>query len=109
MWRLGKSWRIMANQKDPKKKNTLVMVIYVIGIAVAAGSYIFAEASGYMIPGLSPLSLAAVILTYTWQHYKENRANKDGMLVPQLVILGVLAAWNVISGLMQLYAYFVQL
>ncbi|MBQ8577418.1 MAG: hypothetical protein IJ449_05565 [Clostridia bacterium] len=91
------------NQKK-KKTSPIITVIYVVGIALAAGGYVFTDASGYLIPGLSPLALAAVILTYTWQHYRENRANKDGMLIPQMIILGILAAINVVSGLMQIYA-----
>lgn len=92
------------NQTNRRKTSPIVTVIYVIGIALAAGGYVFTEASGYMIPGLSPLALAVVIFTFTRQHYLENRENKDGMLKPQLAILSLLIAINVIAGLMQIYA-----
>ncbi|MGM9626429.1 MAG: hypothetical protein ACI3XM_12060 [Eubacteriales bacterium] len=92
------------DQTNRKKTSPIVTVIYVVGIALAAGAYVFTEASGYMVPGLSPLALAVVITTFTRQHYIENRENKDGMLKPQLAILSLLIAINVIAGLMQIYA-----
>ena len=53
------------------------------------------------------LALAAVIGVYTYEHYQNNRANRDGMLVPQLIILGILAAVNVFWGILQIYALIV--
>ena len=102
----------MANkpQNSPKKKkssNPIITVIYVVGIALAVGGYVFAEASGYLIPGLSPFALAACIGAYAYEHYQNNRANKDGMLVPQMVIIGILAAVNVFWGILQIYAMIV--
>ncbi len=95
----------MQNNKPQKKKSSpIITVLYVVGIALAVGVYVFNDASGYLIPGVAPLALATVAFTYMYQHYKENRANRDGMLVPQMIILGVLASISVISGLMQIYA-----
>ena len=96
------------NPKKPvkkKKSNPLVTAIYVVGISLAVGGYVFTDASGYMIiPGIAPLSLAAVVVTYTWEHYQKNKNNRDGMLMPQMVILSILAAINIIAGLAQIYA-----
>ena len=90
----------------PKKTSgALITAIYVIGIALAVGGYVFTEASGYLIPGLSPLALAAVIAVYAWEHYQKNRANKDGMLVPQMVIFCVLVAVNMFWAILQIYAF----
>ncbi len=96
-----------SSEKQKSKSNPLITVIYVVGIALAVGGYVFAEASGYLIPGLSPFALAAVIGVYTYEHYQNNRANRDGMLVPQLIILGILAAVNVFWGVLQIYALIV--
>jgi len=93
-----------SSKPQKPKSNPIFTVIYVVGIALAVGGYVFTDASGYLIPGLVPLSLAAVIITYAVEHYQKNRANRDGMLVPQMVIIGILAAINVVSGLMQIYA-----
>ena len=93
-----------SSKNKKTKSNPLITVIYVVGIALAVGGYVFSDASGYLIPGLAPLALAAVVLTYTYEHYRKNRDNRDGMLVPQMVILGILAAINIISGLAQIYA-----
>ncbi len=100
----------MANQKKQKNKsNPIITVLYVIGIAVAVGVYVFNDASGYLIPGVAPLALATVVFTYMYQHYNENKENRDGMLVPQMIILGILAGISVVSGLMQIYAALVSL
>ena len=94
-------------KNTPKKSHPLITAAYVIGIALAVGGYVFAEASGYLIPGLSPFALAACIGAYAYEHYQNNRANKDGMLVPQMVIIGILAAVNVFWGILQIYAMIV--
>lgn len=92
----------------PKKTSgALITAVYVIGIALAVGGYVFTEASGYLIPGLSPLALAAVIAVYAWEHYQKNRANRDGMLVPQMVIFCILIGVNVFWGILQIYAFVV--
>ena len=90
-----------------KKSNPLITAAYVVGIALAVGGYVFADASGYLIPGLSPLALAAVIGVYTYEHYQNNKANRDGMLMPQMIILGILAAVHVFWGALQIYAFIV--
>jgi len=100
------------NSKKPsrsskKKSNPLITVIYVVGIALAVGGYVFAEASGFLIPGLSPLALAAVVGVYAYEHYQNNRADRDGMLRSQMVILCILAAVNVFWGVLQIYAWIV--
>ena len=90
-----------------KKSNPLITAAYVVGIALAVGGYVFADASGYLIPGLSPFALAAVIGVYTYEHYQNNKANRDGMLMPQMITLGMLAAVNVFWGALQIYAVIV--
>lgn len=106
----GEEHTVMPNQapkssKNAKKKsNPLITAAYVIGIALAVGGYVFAEASGYLIPGLSPLALAAVIGVYSYEHYQNNKANRDGMLLPQMIILAILSAVNVFWGILQIYA-----
>ena len=99
------------NQKKPNgkktKSNPLITAAYVIGISLAVGGYVFAEASGYLIPGLSPFALAAVIGVYTYEHYQNNKDNRDGTLIPQMVILCILAAVNVFWGILQIYALIV--
>ncbi len=100
----------MANQPQKKKKNSpIITVLYVVGIALAVGVYVFNDASGYLIPGVAPFALAMVVFTYMYQHYTENRENRDGMLLPQMIILGILAGISVISGAMQVYAAIVTL
>lgn len=94
------------SSKKPKKNNPLITAAYVVGIALAVGGYVFAEASGYLIPGLSPFALAAVIGVYAYEHYQNNKANRDGMLLPQMIIIGILAAVNVFWGVLQIYAVF---
>ena len=91
-------------QSSAKKSNPLITVIYVVGIALAVGGYVFAEASGYLIPAMSPFALAAVIATYSYEHYQNNKANKDGMLKPQMIILEILVGVNVFWGILQIYA-----
>lgn len=99
--------KMQNSPKKTKKSNPLITAVYVVGIALAVGGYVFAEASGYLIPGLSPFALAAVICMYGYEHYQTNRANKDGMLLPQMVIIGILAAVNVFWGVLQIYAMIV--
>ena len=99
--------KMQNSPKKTKKSNPLITAVYVVGIALAVGGYVFAEASGYLIPGLSPFALAAVICMYGYEHYQNNRANKDGMLLPQMVIIGILAAVNVFWGVLQIYAMIV--
>ena len=94
-------------KKSPKKSNPLITAAYIIGIALAAGGYVFAEASGFLIPGLSPFALAAVIGVYAYEYYQNNKANRDGMLLPQMIIIGILAAVNVFWGVLQIYAFIV--
>ena len=100
------------NRSTPKKSsapksNPLITAIYVISIALAVGGYVFAEASGYLIPALSPFALAAAITTFAYEHYQNNKANKDGMLKPQMIIIGILIAINVFWGILQIYAVIV--
>ena len=90
----------MANNTKKKtgkqsKSNPLITAAYVVGIALAVGGYVFADASGYLIPGLSPFALAAVIGVYTQEHYQNNKANRDGMLMPQMIILGIIGEYIV--------------
>ena len=92
---------------SPKKTNPLITAAYIICIALAAGGYVFAEASGFLIPGLSPFALAAAIGVYAYEHYQNNKANRDGMLLPQMIIIGILAAVNIFWGAMQIYAFIV--
>ena len=99
--------RSKPSKSNKKNSNPLITAIYVVGIALAVGGYVFAEASGYLIPALSPFALAAVIATYTYEHYQNNKADRDGMLKPQLIILGILAAVNVFWGILQIYAMIV--
>ena len=94
-------------KKQQKKSHPLITAAYVIGIALAVGGYVFAEASGYLIPGLSPFALAAVIGVYAYEHYQNNKANRDGVLLPQMIIIGILAAVNVFWGILQIYAVIV--
>ncbi len=95
------------NTPKKKKQSPIITLLYVVGIALAVGGYVFTDASGYLIPGLSPLALAAVILTYTWQHYQKHKDNRDGMLLPQMTILAIMALINIVSGGMQIYAFLV--
>lgn len=94
-------------KKQQKKSSPLITAAYVIGIALAVGGYVFAEASGYLIPGLSPFALAAVIGVYAYEHYQNNKANRDGVLLPQMIIIGILAGVNVFWGILQIYAVIV--
>lgn len=94
----------MQNNQKKRKTPIWIVAIYVVGIAVAVGAYVFTDASGYLIPGVSPLALAAVIGAFTYEHYQTNKENRDGSLVPQLVILGILIAYNVIVGIMGIIA-----
>ena len=94
-------------KKQQKKSHPLITAAYVIGIALAVGGYVFAEASGYLIPGLSPFALAAVIGVYAYEHYQNNKATRNDILLPQMIIIGILAAVNVFWGILQIYAVIV--
>ncbi len=87
------------NEPKKTKRSPIFTIIYVVGIALAIGCYVFAEASGYLIPGVSPLALAAVIGTYMYEHYQNHKDNRDGMLIPQLAILGLFAGYNLVIGM----------
>ena len=101
----GKERSYMEQKKKKRYKTPVwVTIAYVVGIAICVGSYVFTSATGFLIPGLSPLSLAAVVGVYTYEHYRTNKEDKDGMLRSQLVILGIIIGANVISALMQIYA-----
>ena len=93
-------------QNTPKKRKTPVwiIVIYIVGIAIAVGCYVFTDATGYLIPGASPLALAAVVGAFTYEHYQTNKENRDGSLIPQLIILGILAAYNLVIGIIGIVA-----
>ena len=99
--------RSKPSKSDKKNSNPLITAIYVVSIALAVGGYVFAQASGYLIPALSPMALAAAITTFAYEHYQNNKADKDGMLKPQMMILGILIAVNVFWGILQIYAVIV--
>ncbi len=86
------------------KQPLWVTIAYVVGIALCVGSYVFTDATGYLIPGLTPFSLAAVIGVYAYRHYVENKSNKDGMLRPQMTILILMIVFTAFFGVLQLYA-----
>ncbi|MBQ3065153.1 MAG: hypothetical protein IJC98_02850 [Clostridia bacterium] len=92
------------NKQNKNRTSPWVTLVYVVSVALAAGGYVFAEASGYLIPGLSPLALAAAVGMYTWEHYHANKNHKDGTLRAQLVILGVIIAVNILFAILQIYA-----
>ncbi len=92
------------NKQSKNRTSPWVTLVYVVSIALAAGGYVFTEASGYLIPGLSPLALAAAVGMYTWEHYRANKDNRDGTLRAQLIILGMIIAVNIIFALLQIYA-----
>ena len=93
----------MNTQKKTYKTPVWITVIYVVGIALAVAGYVFTDASGYLIPGLSPLSLAAVIGAFTYDYYQKNKGGRDSVK-PQMIILGILIAYNAVVGFLALGA-----
>ena len=96
--------RPQSAKSSAKKNNPLITILYVVSISLAVGGYVFAEASGYLIPAMSPFALAAAVITYAYEHYQNNKANKDGTLKPQMIILAILAGVNIFWGILQIYA-----
>ncbi len=56
--------RQTGNQNRNKNGKTwsspIITVIYVVGVTLAVGGYVFTDVTKMLIPGLSPLALAAV-------------------------------------------------
>ena len=108
--RFRRKGKAMNNQQKNKngaryKTPTWIYVVYVLGITLAVGGYVFTDASGYLIPGLSPLSLAAVIGAFTYDYYQKNKTGNSS-LKAQMIILGILIAYNVVIGFLALGAAF---
>ena len=95
----------MQNKPERKKKkfDPLNILIYG-GVIVCAASYVFTSASGYLIPALTPFSLASAFIGYIIRHYRENKDNKNGMLRPQMIILCFFCAIPVVFGILEIIA-----
>ncbi len=92
-------------KNNPKHKTPIwIILIYIIGIAVAVGCYVFTDATGFLIPGASPLALAAVLGAFTYDHYQANKGSRDGTLVPQLILLGIFIVYNLVVAIMGIIA-----
>ena len=99
----------MQNRPKEKKKkfDPLNLLIYG-GVIVCAGSYVFTSASGYLIPGLTPFSLAAAFVGYIIRHYRENKEDKNGMLRSQMIILCFFCAIPILFGILEIIAVIAQ-
>lgn len=92
--------------KKKKKFDPLMLVVY-IGIALCVISYVFTQTTGYLIPTLTPFSLAAAMIAFTVHYYKENRDDKTGMLRSQIIILSFFCAIPVFFGILEIIAVIV--
>ncbi|MCQ2431501.1 MAG: hypothetical protein MJ175_02730 [Clostridia bacterium] len=95
------------NKKNTYKTPVWIVIIYVVCFALAVGGYVLADATGQLIPGLSPLALAALIAAFAYDYYQKNKGSSD-TLKPQMIILGILIAYNVVVGIMAVIAAVVQ-
>ena len=86
------------NKNGKKWSSPIITIIYVVGVTLAVGGYVFTEVTKMLIPGLSPLALAAVIGAYMYDHYQNNKDNKDGSLRSQMIILGILLGYCIVIG-----------
>ena len=96
-------------QKPVRKKFDPLNLLIYGGVILCAGSYVFTSASGYLIPGLTPFSLAAAFIGYIIRHYRENKEDKNGMLRSQMIILCCFAAIPVIFGILEIIAVIAEL
>lgn len=92
-----------APQTNKKKFDPLNLLIYG-GVILCILSYVFTSATGYMIPALTPFSLAAAFAGYIIRHYRENKEDKNGMLRSQMVILCFFGAIPVVFGVLEIIA-----
>lgn len=91
------------NRQNPRKsggRSVLLTLIYVVGVTAAVGAYVFTQVTKQLIPGLSPLALAAVIGAYMYEHYQNGKQKQDGSLRSQMIILGILLAYCIVMGVL---------